>query len=181
MKAIDLGLSIKWANQNLGASSPTEAGERYAWAELAPKKEYKWENYKDWVASGLYGPYKESHFCRKIEKIQSADDAITHRYGKPWRIPTADEFKELLQNCRWVKTTENGMNGYRVYGKNNNSIFLPAGEVHSGLVHYWSASRMVKNPQYAKILDLCNREPRIEYRSRCYGFYLRGIYDEQLI
>ena len=96
MKAIDLGLSVKWADRNLDASSPTDAGNLYAWAELTPKETFTWENYKHWSFSGKYGPYKEEHFNKEIHEIESCDDAIAYKYGKPWRIPTVDEFKELL-------------------------------------------------------------------------------------
>lgn len=56
MQAINLGLSVKWADRNFGAYSPTDAGERCAWAELTQKETYTWENYKYWVCSGKFGP-----------------------------------------------------------------------------------------------------------------------------
>ncbi len=172
MQAIDLGLSVKWTDRNLGANSPTDVGELYAWAELTPKKEYTWKNYKHWVCSGKFGPFLEKHFSREIHSIESFDDAVTHRYGKPWRIPTATEFEELIDKCKWVKTAENGKSGFRIYGNNGNSIFLPT----EGVEHYWSATRM-KEPQHARVLDIHYSKVQMFYRARFYGFNLRGVCD----
>ncbi len=178
MKAIDLGLSVKWADRNLDASSPTDAGNLYAWAELTPKETFTWENYKHWSFSGKYGPYKEEHFNKEIHEIESCDDAIAYKYGKPWRIPTVDEFKELLSKCNWILTNENGTVGYRIYGKNNNSIFLPVCSNIYGYLDYWSATRMI-TPQHAQNLCTYSGNPRMKYRSRYYGFCLRGVYDKE--
>lgn len=169
MQAVDLGLSVKWADRNLDANFPTDTGRLYAWAESLPKSIYIWENYKYWVCSGKFGPFLERHFSKEIHSIGPEDDAITNKYGKPWRIPTATEFQELINKCRWVKTTECGKSGFKIYGSNGNSIFLPA----DGVEHYWSATRM-KEPQYAKVLDIHYSKVQMFYRSRFYGFNLRG-------
>ena len=176
MEAIDLGLSVKWADRNLGANSVTAMGELYAWAELTPKETYNWENYKYWSFSGKYGPYKEEHFNKEIHTIKSCDDAITYKYGNPWRIPTAKEFEELLKKCKWISTRENDMPGYRIYGANGNSIFLPVCGNSCGFLNYWSATRM-SSPQHAINLDPNREKPCMIYRSRFYGFCLRGVCD----
>ena len=62
MEAIDLGLSVKWADKNLDANSPTDAGGRYAWAELSSKVKYTWENLLGWICSGRFGPFYVFHF-----------------------------------------------------------------------------------------------------------------------
>lgn len=172
MLAIDLGLSVKWADRNLDAYSSTDTGGLYAWAELTPKNKYTWENYKHWVSSGKFGPFLEKHFSKEIHSIDSSDDAITRKYGKPWRIPTAIEFQELISKCRWVKTTENGKAGFRIYGNNGNSIFL----LTEGVEHYWTATRMQKH-QHAKVLDIHYSKIQLFYRARYYGFNLRGVCD----
>lgn len=172
MQAIDLGLSVKWSDRNWGAYSPTDIGERCAWAELTSKNSYTWENYKYWVSSEKFGPFLENHFSRIIYSIEPCDDAITYRYGTPWRIPTATEFQELIDKCRWVKTKENGKAGFRIYGNNGNSIFL----LTEGVEHYWSATRM-KKPQHAKVLDIHYSKVQMFYRARFYGFNLRGVCD----
>lgn len=177
MQAIDLGLSVKWADRNIDASCPSDRGGLYAWAEITPKDKYTWENYADWLYSGKYGPYKENHFRRRIYEIQPSDDAITCKYGKPWRIPTNKEFEELITKCRWEVTRDLGVPGHRIYGVNGNSIFLPIFGGPIEILNYWSATRMVSSPQHAINLDAYNQKPRMVYRSRFYGFCLRGVCD----
>lgn len=171
IQAIDLGLSVKWADRNLGANLPTDKGELYAWAELSPKETYTWANYSDCLDYSSYGPFKESHFCKKIKILTPLEDAVTYKYGIPWRIPTAQEFEELITKCKWV----NANGGYRIYGLNGNSIFLPVYCTPCGLFAYWSATRMRTSPQHAKVLTI-DKKIRISYRSRFYGYYLRGVY-----
>lgn len=171
MQVVDLGLSVKWADRNLGATSPIDKGELYAWGELFPKEIYTWENYSDYLMSGPYGPYKESHFRKKILRLTPLEDAVTYKYGQPWRIPTAQEFEELITKCKWVG--EKG--GFRIYGLNGNSIFLPVYSTPCGLFAYWSATRMPTSPQHAKVLTI-EKNIKIAYRSRFYGYYLRGVY-----
>lgn len=103
MNYIDLGLSIKWADRNIGASSPENYGRRFTFDQAA--------------------------------KLN-----VT--------IPTLQEFKELLNKCTWKWTTMDGKKGYKVTGKNGNSIFLPAAGYCNdnglyfvgGLGYYWSST-----------------------------------------
>lgn len=37
---IDLGLSVKWATHNVGANTPEECGDYYAWGETTTKSTY---------------------------------------------------------------------------------------------------------------------------------------------
>ncbi len=111
---VDLGLSVKWATCNVGASNPEDSGNYYAWGETTTKEEYTTSN------SATYG---------KTMSDISGDakyDAATANWGDSWRMPTKDEIKELIDNCTWLWTTQNGVNGYKVTGPNGNSIFLPA-------------------------------------------------------
>ena len=104
MEAIDLGLSVKWADRNLGANSPDEVGTFYAWAETSSKNDYSWETYEDMIDQGKYGPYKESHFKSGLFKIDSGHDAMTLKFGHPWRIPTLS-FEILwfqYKRCLWL-------------------------------------------------------------------------------
>lgn len=80
--------------------------------------------------------------------LDAADDAATQQLGSPWRMPTIDEIKELRDNCTWIWTTQDGVNGYQVDGPNGNAIFLPATGyiadiflINKGdLGYYWSSS-----------------------------------------
>ena len=143
---VDLGLpsGLKWAKCNLGASKPSDYGDYYAWGETAPKAKYNWATYKwmqagqsDWdyitkytIADGETGGiwYDSSGAFIGDNKtvLDAADDAATANLGSPWRMPTIDELQELIDNCTWFWTTQDGVKGYQVDGPNGNAIFLPA-------------------------------------------------------
>lgn len=111
---VDLGLSVKWATCNVGASTPGDYGNYYAWGETSTKREYTTSN------------------CASIGKSwgdiggNSSRDAARANWGGNWRMPTKAEFQELVDNCTWTWTTQDGHKGYRVTGENGQSIFLPA-------------------------------------------------------
>lgn len=144
MEYVDLGLSVKWAKRNLGASKPSDYGDYYAWGETEPQTEYTWASYKwmqtgqsDWKyitkytfpdgkTEGIWYDASGNFIGDGKTTLEAADDAATQKLGSPWRMPTSDEIKELLDNCTWTWTTLDGKNGYEVKGTNGNSIFLPA-------------------------------------------------------
>ena len=122
---VDLGLpsGLKWATCNVGASTPGDYGNYYAWGETSTKSNY-------------YGN------CASIGKSwgdiggDSSRDAAKANWGGSWRMPKKAEFKELKDNCTWTWATQNGNNGYKVTGPNGNSIFLPAaGYRHGGTLY----------------------------------------------
>ncbi|HBE55428.1 MAG TPA: hypothetical protein DDW22_05335 [Prevotellaceae bacterium] len=121
---VDLGLSVKWATCNVGASKPEEGGNFYAWGETATKDYYGWSSYKFYVSRSTFSKYSDED-GKTI--LSSDDDVATAVLGKAWRMPTYDELKELVNSCTWTWTTLNGVNGYQVKSDvNGNSIFLPA-------------------------------------------------------
>ena len=132
-EAVDLGLSVKWASFNVGASKPEEYGDYFAWGETEPKSFYAANTYK-WCIS----PY-DTHLTKyTIESNYSygqpdykrvldlEDDAANANLGGKWRMPTLHEWFELEYNCTWEWTLINGIQGEKVTGPNGNSIFLPA-------------------------------------------------------
>ena len=119
---VDLGLSVKWATCNVGASSPTGYGNYYAWGETSTKSEYSEKTYA--YCNKKKGEYVYMNIGPNISGTQY--DAARVNWGGTWRMPTWDEIKELKEKCSWVWTTVNGVNGYKVTGPNGNSIFLPA-------------------------------------------------------
>jgi uncharacterized protein (TIGR02145 family) len=152
---VDLGLSVKWATCNLGATKPEEYGNYYAWGEIATKDSYTWSNYK--YANGSYdaltkycdnSKYGQDGFTDELTTLTAADDAATQICGGNWRMPTIDEWKELFEKCTWTWITKNSINGYEVKAANGSSIFLPAAGERDGtklsLVgtygNYWSSS-----------------------------------------
>lgn len=129
-QAVDLGLSVKWASCNVGATKPEEYGDYFAWGEVKPKGVYSWETYK--YCNGSYNTFtkynKDSRYGRVDYKttLEAQDDVATVNWGSNWRMPTKAEQDELRNNCTWDWTTQNGVKGYKVIGPNGNSIFLPA-------------------------------------------------------
>ena len=200
---VDLGLpsGLKWAKCNLGASKPSDYGDYYAWGETAPKADYDWATYKwmqagksDWqyitkytIADGQTGGiwYDSSGAFIGDNKtvLAAADDAATANLGSPWRMPTADEIKELIDNCTWIWTTQDGVNGYQVDGPNGNAIFLPAsGEREdSGLIdagtkaRYWSSSLRTTLNSYAHHIYFDSGNYERQGVLRCYGYSVRPV------
>ena len=126
---------MKWATCHVGASSPEESGDYFAWGETRPKNEYTWENYRFRVHGNSWGNVTfnkyntESKHGRVDNKTQldDSDDAARANWGGSWRMPSDAEWTELRTECTWTWTTQGGKNGYKVTSKTNgNSIFLPA-------------------------------------------------------
>ena len=110
---VDLGLSVKWATCNVGATSPEHLGNYYAWGETKPKSDYTDLNSVAWR--------------RYIGDIagNAQYDAARANWGGSWRMPTKTECEELIRNCTWERAEQGGMNGYKVISKKNgNSIFV---------------------------------------------------------
>ena len=133
--AVDLGLSVKWADMNVDAYRPWERGNFYAWGELEPKESYKSNNYRfyhegtmkltKYCNDKIYG-YEE--YTDNLTTLEPEDDVAHVKWGDGWRMPSKDEFLELMDttNCVWIYTNMNGMTGYKIESKKNgNSIFLP--------------------------------------------------------
>ena len=143
-KAVDLGLSVKWATCNVGASRAEDYGDYFAWGETAKKSDYNNNTYEYYVVIGYY-----VHCIYIGSDIRGTQyDVATVKWGNNWRMPTKDEIKELCSNCTWEWISRNGVNGYLVTGPNSNNIFLPASGYRSGtnvyglgsFGNYWSAT-----------------------------------------
>lgn len=125
-EAVDLGLpsGLKWASCNIGADKPDDWGDCFAWGEVSTKSEYAEGNsltQKKSVAElqkeGIVGTYS----------ILSANyDAAVKIWGEGWRMPTRQDFEELIANCKWTWCGMEDDGYYRVKAKNGNYIYLPA-------------------------------------------------------
>ena len=125
-EAVDLGLSVKWATCNIGASSPEEYGDYFAWGETEEKTNYDWSTYK-WC-KGSYDSltkYCTNKYGDNKTTLDPEDDVAHVKWGGDWRMPTLTEIKELCEKCSWQWTEINGVSGEKVTGPNGNSIFLP--------------------------------------------------------
>jgi len=148
---VDLGLSVKWATMNLGATSPSDHGKYYAWGEKKPKNDYSIFNYayfkqtENESIGGVYvmGSKYKRGYTKYVNELQAekegydnfadnkrlldySDDAARANWGGGWRIPTVGEMNELCTRCKWQWTKLNGKSVYKVTGPNGNHIFLPA-------------------------------------------------------
>ena len=144
LQAIDLGLSVKWANCNVGAKSMEEFGDLYAWGETSTKSSYDKTNYqyyhkgykdKDGITidSAYYDRIgNETSIDYGNKQYSSYDISKTEydvayvKWGGKWRMPTYKELKELKDSCTWKWASVNDIYGYKVTSKNGNYIFLPA-------------------------------------------------------
>jgi hypothetical protein len=188
---VDLGLSVLWATCNVGANSPEEYGDYFAWGEVEPKEEYTWENYKwcdgDYTKLNKYCTKEQYGIVDNKVILDLSDDAAHVNMGGNWRMPTLAECKELVSQCTWAWTTINGVNGHQITGPNGNSIFLPAtgaitklglqNEGSSG--YYWINSISSTNPYNANdIFNLLNSYG-INAFSRYIGRVIRPVYNEK--
>ena len=147
---VDLGLSVKWATKNVGASSPSDYGDYFAWGETRTKSSYDWSNCFDCLDGkydGRWGTYKIGG--KTSISPTSGHDTARENWGGSWRMPTNAEFEELCEKCKWTWTSQGGYNGYLVTSKTNGkSIFLPAAGWRNGIDtcrvgesgHYWSST-----------------------------------------
>ena len=123
---VDLGLSVKWATQNVGADRPSDYGGCFAGGETRTKSRYDWSNCFDCLDStgdswGIYIIGGKTSITPT-----SGHDTARENWGGTWRMPTEAEFKELCNKCTWTWTSLGGHYGYKVTGHNGKSIFLPA-------------------------------------------------------
>lgn len=134
-QAVDLGLSVKWASCNLGATSPEQCGGYYAWGELEEKKKYDiWSDVKYRLMEKVTMKYDgRSHGTKPLKNHLNDDDDIVHfMFGGKWRMPTKAECEELVNKCVKEKCTMNKVLGFKFTGPNGNSIFLPLTGYKSG-------------------------------------------------
>lgn len=123
---VELGLSVKWATCNVGANKPEAYGDYFAWGETETKATYSKANYKWWDAEEkTYTKYFKSLYGAPV--LEKEDDVASVKWGGEWRMPTIQEFRELMDNCEHYYEEYNGINGWRFVSKiNGKSIFLPA-------------------------------------------------------
>lgn len=150
-KYVDLGLSVKWATMNVGATTPEGYGDYFAWGETSTKDTYDWSTYFDTNDGGDTFTKYNNEGGKTI--LDPGDDAAHVHWGGSWRMPTKAEWQELLDNCTWTWATQNGINGYKVTsnkeGYTDRFIFLPAsGSRYDSDIRYvgsgggyWSSSR----------------------------------------
>lgn len=134
---VDLGLAsgLLWAKCNMGTTDPTQLGDYYAWGETSTKKKYYSDNYKHFKIDGGIKVLKYNEKDGKTV-LDLNDDAARANIGAGYRIPTKEDWEELLEDCKWeaVTTTLSEIIDpsqtkviarWKVTGPSGNSIVLP--------------------------------------------------------
>ncbi len=146
VEVVDMGLSVNWASANLGATSIGDLGTYVSWAETAGKDWYSWSVYQYGSSSSSLSKYNKTD---GLYRLQNEDDAAKVNWGGDWRMPTRDEFQELIDNCDIdYAANEGGCTGIRLTSRiNGASLFLPAGGWYQdgnavsvdALASYWTS------------------------------------------
>ena len=165
---VDLGLpsGILWATCNIGANSPTDFGSYFSWGEIHIKGIYNNDTYD----------YQENPMTLPIYA-----DAATAIWGESWRIPTKSNCDELIKNCRWDWTMQNGQKGYIVTGPNGKSIFFPAAGNHlndkadfeDSYCLYWTSSYI--SDKKAWYCEFCSDYHDMRQGNRYLGLTIRPV------
>jgi hypothetical protein len=166
---VDLGLpsGTLWATCNVGANSPEEYGDYFAWGETTTKSNYNWYSYKlcNGSSTTMTKYCTSSNYGRVDNKteLDPEDDAATVNWGSAWQMPSPDQLEELYNSnyttTTW--TTQNGVNGCKITSKSKgNSIFLPA-----------TGYRNDTSPRYAGSFGAYWSRSLGDYSSVAYGLY----------
>jgi len=171
-EAVDLGLSVKWASFNYGASSEEEVGALIGWGELTGKNtstNLKW-----------YPTLKPEG-----DIILTDNDIVYQKWGDQWRMPSVDDFNELMEKCTWDFTEVNGVKGFTVTGSNGNSIFLPVTGYRVGdtvssedSCYYWSGILDKSDVNKAFGLMASVGDTAVISFDRYTGLAIRAVYGE---
>lgn len=156
---VDLGLSVKWASENVGASEELPAGKLYAWGEVESKEEFTPEGYTPVNEKTLYIKRNANH------------DAATVVMGRGWYMPTDKEIAELIEECSWEVIATDTLNGYRITGTNGNSIFMPT----DAAAYYWSSRVVKEDRDQAYALHLADTLCRVITRPAYQCGYIRAV------
>ena len=166
---VDLGLpsGTLWATMNIGANSPEDYGDYFAWGETAPKDDYTFSTYQ-WCNGSKSkltkyctdSSYGNNGFVDDKTELELDDDAARVNWGAEWKIPSKEQFKELIDNCSSEWTTQNGVYGWLFTSGNGATLFFPAagarlGDNLSGAGeqgYYWSRSLYTTTPYEAYCL-----------------------------
>lgn len=188
---VDLGLSVRWMSRNLGANSPEESGNFYAWGETNTKSDYTPETYQ-WPSEAGTG-YSAYNKEDQRMRLESADDIAYLKLGEDRRLPTEAELQELLDGCtaEWIPL--NGVPGMKFTGKKPGFtdawIFFPAAGNRVGADLFndgergycWSSSLNPDNVYGAFRLSFQASGARIESYDRCSGQSVRAVSDPNMI
>lgn len=181
LEMVDLGLSVKWANANIGASDKRYDGDRYAWGETETKSSYTWTNY-EWCdgTKDVITKYWDENSV-----LEPEDDVAHVKLGDKWRLPTKNEITELVKNCKWSERTYYNEQGqpqhvYYLYSKRNgNYIILPDCCYWTSISGYSEKETAYYFMAYDGWRYYCSAQMVYFLHSsdRCDGFHVRAVSD----
>lgn len=183
---VDFGLTsgTLWATCNVGASSPEEVGDYFAFGETRTKSDYTEQNYR-FYKSGERWPTKYNNTDYK-SLLEIVDDAANVVMGGDWMVPSTEHFNELTAATNTGVTTLNGVTGVGFTSKTDSSksIFIPycgykcedvpEGEVVSDKF-YFMCSNLIDDPAYSVVEGVFTNDHTTVYYGRHFGFKIRGI------
>lgn len=187
--AIDLGLSVLWANCNLGADSPEDAGKGYSWGAVQSVPNSNWNDYicSEYECGGSYDPIYAAGYFDSKDIAGSEFDQAHVLLGSGWQLPSNEQFQELIDKCDWSRTSINGTNGFKITGANGNSIFLPdngygkPGGVgyydYNGGGYYWS-STIVTTTNGGTLHFMAPDSKYLTSNIRCYTQHIRPVFKQ---
>ena len=179
---VDMGLSVMWATCNIGATSPEEYGDYYAWGETETKTEYTWANYKwcngketaltKYNSSPSYGIVDNKYYLDK------EDDVAYVKLGGRWRMPAPIEIEELVSNCTITREKYNEVDGYLYTSNiNGNSIFFPlAGQRRPGPLYFGEHANYPSSRMYLGLYDHVSEY----FASRRAGLPVRPVFQSDV-
>lgn len=193
-EAVDLGLSVKWATMNIGASNIYDVGEYFAWGEIQTKGEYDfdWDTYFDAEIKrgGMVSMKMFKWNGYNSIKGHKSYDVAAKRLGGYWRMPTPDECRELARKCTLQLIYDNNREIYywEVIGRNGNKIIFPytglmCNNGHAGHGVYFWTTKMDKDrdtqaysAQFSR--SFVDAPWAVQAENRSMGLTVRPVYDE---
>ena len=186
---------LLWAKQNIGASGETDYGLYFSWGETKGYVDAKSKTNRG--ATGFtWGSYEyitgTSGSAAALTKYNSSDgktvleledDAAHVNMGGNWRTPTNEEYQELIENTTISVNTINGVNGYKLTSKTDNSkyVFFPAGGMlannshDDGFALYWTSDVYTQPKIDARSVRGAHGDFKSSHNNRCHGLNIRGI------
>ena len=169
--AIDLGIGVKFACCNVGASAPWEYGGYYAWGETEEKVYYEHNTYK------YYNSSTDEYQSLGRDIAGTQYDVARVKWGGGWHMPSHDQLELLCNKCSSEWGSVNGVKGRKFTGPNGVSIFLPAAGDNTGNVGdgcYWSSTW---SPYYGRTYDFFFDNSDVYWSTplRCYGLSVRPV------
>ena len=174
---VNLGLpsGLKWATCNVGASLPGDYGDYFAWGEVKPKDSYTVDNCLT--------------YNKLMEDISGSEqyDATTANWGTPWRMPTKDEFQELLDECEIESGSYDGVACFKFTGPNGNEMYIPRAGYYKNSEYYnndgygspyaliWTSTPSEISRKEAYRLLLSNSNKTSKTTSRYFGYSIRAV------